>query len=72
MQDISTKLTNNTSIVRVLMGIWECTTLFTFLHAGTEASRTDSFREGTGREGVSRSPRLGIESPCDQQHVHDG
>lgn len=53
------------------MGIWECTTLFTFLHAGTEASRTDSFREGAGREGVSRSPRLGIESPCDQQHIHD-
>lgn len=54
------------------LGTCERTTLFTFLHAGTEASRTDSFREGAGGEGVSRSPRLGIESPCGQRHIRDG
>lgn len=46
-------------------------TLFTFLHSGTGVSRADSLKVGGAKEGPIRSPRLGIESPCDPCHVQD-
>lgn len=37
--------------------------VFTFLHAGTGARRTGSFRGAGGGEGDSRTSKLGRESP---------